>query len=137
MAEQKKVTQREYYNKLLNLEQVRADAELVQFINGRIEMLNRKNSSSQDGEKKPTATQIANEKIKEEILAEMSAHPDKIYSCGDIEDFLEPSYPTITNQKVSRLLNDMAKETDGRVVKIIEKRKPYFQIAPVPTEVEE
>ena len=64
----KKMTIRDYYNELLAVEGVANRTDLVDFINGRIEMLDRKASG---GEKKMTANQLANVALKENILEEM------------------------------------------------------------------
>ena len=53
----KKMTKKDYFFMLLELSDVQDNEDLVNFINHEIELLNKKNSS----EKKPTATQLAND----------------------------------------------------------------------------
>ena len=93
---------------------------LIGFIDHEVELLTRKNT----GEKKMTATQVANEAIKAEILAEMKA--GKLYTCSDIikEVPICNGFPT---QKVAPMMNALADA--GKVVKTVDKRKTYFSLA--------
>ena len=61
----KKVTKKERFAQLLELEAVKANADLVAFINHEIELLENKNKSK-SGEKKPTERQRENEQLKKE-----------------------------------------------------------------------
>lgn len=93
---------------------------LIGFIDHEVELLTRKNT----GEKKLTATQVANEAIKAEILAEMEI--GKLYTCSDIVKNVG-ACDGFTIQKVSPLMNQLADA--GKVVKTTEKRKTYFSLA--------
>ena len=73
--------------------------------------------------KKPTATQLANDKLKLQILDLMEF--DVKYTVTDISKILDAEY---SNQKLSRLLNDMAK--DNLIDKVADKRKSYFVVKP-------
>lgn len=117
MAE-KKMTKRDYFNEILsNYDLTSAH---IAFINHEIELLNRKNAS---GDKKPTAIQVENDRLKTVIVDFLSNSneaytvTDMIKSCSELSD--------LTNQKVSRLMNDLVDE--NRIVKFSEKRKTYFK----------
>lgn len=113
----KKVTKREMF------EQIKANynlnADEVAFIDHELELLAKKNASG--GERKPTATQKANEGIKDEILSVMSADAVTV---TEIVKSLEGDY---TNQKVSALLRQLI--ADGKVEKVVDKRKSLFKLA--------
>lgn len=72
---------------------------------------------------KPTAAQIANQGLKESILAQMVY--DKIYSVADIERM--PCCEELSNQKIMSLLTQLTNE--GKILRIYEKRKAYFSKA--------
>jgi hypothetical protein len=94
-----------------------ADAEIVDFCNHQIELLDARKTS-----KTPTKTQKANEGIMDAI-AEALAKMEEGVTVTDLiasADALEG----LTNQKVSALLRKMRE--DGRVVKTIEGKKALF-----------
>lgn len=117
-----KITKRDRFNALLTIPAVAENPEYVDFIKHEIELLDRKNTS----EKKPTKTQVANASLREAVLAEME--PGTLYTVSEAMKAL-PSFasdPDLSNQKASRILNDLAKE--GAVIKTTEKRKSYFSV---------
>ena len=67
--ENKKMTKVQKYNLALSLADVQANPILVEFFKAEIDLLNKKNSSAS---RKPTAQQIANDSVKEKILALMA-----------------------------------------------------------------
>jgi hypothetical protein len=71
-------------------------------------------------ERKPTKTQVANEGIKETIMATLGDEPMTI---SDIQDANE-ELAELSNQKVSALLSDLVNA--GKVVRTVVKRKAYF-----------
>lgn len=115
-----KLTKKEKFAMLKAIPAVAENPILVEFIDHEIELLTKKNS----GEKKPTATQVANESIKAEILAEMEFN--KLYTCSDIVKNVE-ACNGFTIQKVSPLMNQLAEA--GKVIKTTDKRKTYFSLA--------
>ncbi len=115
-----KLTKKEKFAMLKAIPAVAENPILVEFIDHEIELLSKKNS----GEKKPTATQVANESIKAEILAEMEFN--KLYTCSDIVKNVEVCNG-FTIQKVSPLMNQLAEA--GKVIKTTDKRKTYFSLA--------
>ena len=116
-----KRTKREFFNELLAIEAVSANEEMVAFIKNEIELLNKKSS----GVRKPTATQVANEAIKENIkavLADGKARTvSEVIASGDFAD-------GTTTQKISALMTLLIKS--GDVVKTVDKKKSYFSLAP-------
>lgn len=118
MATVKKITKRERFESLLKIPAVAEDAGLVEFINHEIDLL--KNKAS--GEKKPTATQVANEGVKSEILDAME--DDRLYAISEMQKEIT-CCADLSNQKISALLRQMI--LDGKVVKVEDKRKAYFR----------
>lgn len=116
----KKITKRDHFNALLKIPAVAENEGLVDFINHEIDLLNRKNSV----EKKPTATQVANEGIKTAIVSGME--PNRMYTVTEIIKEID-GCAELSNQKVSALLRGLIDE--GKVVKSVDKRKSYFALA--------
>ena len=113
----KKVTKREMFEGIKANYDLTADE--IAFIDHELELLAKKNASG--GERKPTATQRANEGVKEEILAVLS---DEAVTVTEIVKSLEADY---TNQKISALLRQLI--ADGKVEKVVDKRKSLFKLA--------
>lgn len=115
----KKITKREYFTMLMELDSVKERPELVEFIKHEIELLARKNSTN--GEKKPTALQTANVALKEAMYEEMEEN--RLYTVSEMIKTL-PSCDGLSTSKVSAMLRQM--EEAGKVSKTVEKRKSYF-----------
>ena len=113
----KKITKREMFTMMM--EKYNFTEEERAFIEHEIELLDKKKS----GERKPTATQIANEGLKEIIMEvlnsteEMLTVTDIIKSHADLAE--------LSNQKVSSLMTQL--KDAGKVEKVVEKRKSYFK----------
>ena len=118
MANTKKMTKKDYFNALLGMNEVKANKEMVEFINHELELLAKKNSA----EKKPTAQQVANEGIKQAIVNGME--PDRLYTITEIIKEI-PECADLTNQRVSAIIRGMIGDTIERVE---EKRKAYFRL---------
>ena len=117
---EKKMTKKDNFMELLTIEAVKENERLVEFIQHEIELLNRKNSS----EKKPTAQQVANDKIKAAILDGMETN--RLYTITEIQkNIIECS--ELSNQRVSALVRQLKDE--GFVVRTEDKRKAYFSKA--------
>lgn len=114
----RKPTKREMFTELLNLPGL--TEEQKNFINHEIDLLTKKNS----GEKKPTATQVANEALKVAIAD--GIEPGRQYTVTEIIKEV-PACAGLTNQKVSPLVNQMVE--DGRLVKTVDKRRSFFALA--------
>lgn len=116
-----KVTIKDMFNEVIALAEANGRQDIVDFAKGRIEVLNKKSTN-----KKPTATQLANESLKAEIanvLADGKARTvSEIIADGNFAD-------GTTTQKISALLTLMKNE--GKVDKTIDKKKSYFTLAEV------
>lgn len=112
----RKPTKREMFTELLSLPGL--SQEQIDFINHEIELLNKKNS----GDKKPTATQVANEALKTAIFEGME--PNRLYTVTEVIKEV-PACAGLNNQKISPLMNQMV---EAQVLtKTVEKRRSYFK----------
>ena len=116
----KKITKRDRFNALLNMAEVKANPDMVAFIEHELELLEKKNSS----EKKPTAQQVVNDSIKTAIANGMTAN--RLYTVTEIQKEI-PECAELSNQRVSALLRQM--KDDGIVTRTEDKRKAYFSLA--------
>ena len=116
----KKITKRDRFNQLLTIEAVKSNPDLVAFIEHEIELLAKKNAS----DKKPTATQIANDGIKEVILATLES--GKAYTITEMQK-VNSELADLSNQKISALMRQLI--ADNLVKKEEIKRKAYFSLA--------
>ena len=114
----KKMTKRDYFNAILSKYPL-TDEEKA-FVEHELELLTKKNSA----DKKPTAQQVANDGIKTAIADGMTAN--RLYTVTELIKEI-PECAELTNQRVSALLRQMI--ADGTVVKTVDKRKSYFQLA--------
>lgn len=94
-------------------------ADVAGFLNHELELLDRKNTV----DKKPTATQMANEGIKADIKAFLDAHKGEKFTVSALMKSV-PSIADASNQKVSSLVRQMV--LDGQADRIEDKRKAYF-----------
>lgn len=78
------------------------------------------------GERKPTATQVANEALKEAIMNFLTTEPDRIFMVGELIKEV-PELAGLSTQKVTPMLS--ALEKAQQVVKVVEKRKSYYKLA--------
>lgn len=114
----RKPTKKQMFTALLEMPGL--SQEQKDFINHEIELLEKKNS----GEKKPTATQVANEALKTAILNGMEAN--RLYTVTELIKEI-PALAGLTNQKVSPLANQLVE--DGKLTKTSEKRRSYFSLS--------
>lgn len=78
------------------------------------------------GERKPTATQVANAGLKDSILSYMAENPDRLFSISELIKEV-PELEGLSTQKVSPMISSLVKES--KVVRVEEKRKAFFKIA--------
>ena len=116
-----KKTINEMYAELLNLAEVKANPEFVEFIEGRIAVNNKKSES-----KKQTPTQKANEEIKTVIVDEILSG-GQVMTVTQMTKALESKYPEITLNKVNALVRQL--KLDGVVTRNEEKGVAYFSLA--------
>jgi hypothetical protein len=112
----KKITKRDRFNALLNMAEVKANPDMVAFIEHELELLAKKNSA----DKKPTAQQTANEAIKSAILDGMEE--GRLYTITELQKSI-PACAELSNQRVSALVRQMVGVTIDRTE---DKRKAYF-----------
>ena len=117
MATNKKMTKRDYFNAILSKYPL-TDAE-QDFVKHELELLDKKNSA----DKKPTAQQVANEGIKQAIVAGMT--PNRLYTVTEIQKEIG-ACAEMSNQKISALLRQMV---GNEIVRTEDKRKAYFSLA--------
>lgn len=122
MANVKKMTKRDYFNQLLAIDGVKANADLVNFIGHELELLAKKNAS---GTGKLTAVQVANEGIKSEILERMANEPNRLFTITEMIKEFE-CCKDLTLPKVTALVGQL--KNDGKVERLEEKRKAFFRI---------
>ena len=123
MENVKKMTKRDYFNQLLAIDGVKANADLVNFIGHELELLAKKNAS---GTGKLTAAQVANEGIKSEILECMANEPNRLFTITEMIKEFE-CCKELSMPKVIALVGQL--KNGGKVERLEEKRKAYFRIA--------
>ena len=115
----KKMTKREKFEMLKNIQAVAENEMLIEFINHELELLAKKNAS----EKKQTPQQIATEGLKQTIVDVMvetgglMTVTDIQKSCAELSE--------LSNQRISALLRQMV--LDNKVERVEDKRKAYFK----------
>ena len=118
MANTKKMTKRDYFSAILSKYPLTDDEKA--FVEHELELLAKKNAS----DKKPTASQVANESIKQAILNGMT--PGRLYTVTEIQKEI-PDCTDLSNQKVSALIRQLK---DAELsIKTEDKRKSYFSLA--------
>ena len=124
-----KLTKKDHFNALLAIEEVSANPVLVTFIEHELELLAKKNVA----DRKPTATQVANDGIREAILDFMEENT--LYT---VSEFIKkvPACADLSQSKVSAVIRPMLIVTakgehnpDGVIERIEEKGKAYFRLA--------
>jgi hypothetical protein len=98
-------------------------AELVEKIEHELELLAKKNS----GEKKMTPQQIANEGIKNAVLATLSANPTRLFTITELCKEVPNLPEDMSVNRMSALVRQL--KDDGKVIRIEDKRKALFRIA--------
>jgi ERCC4-type nuclease len=93
--------------------------EVVEKLDKMLVQVNKKSSAN----RKPTATQVENEELKEKILAHLATVEKQTVS-----EMMKtiPELADLTNQRVTSLVTALYK--DGKVDRIVEKRKAYFTL---------
>ena len=119
MSNTKKLTKREKFEMIAKVKEVKENPILAEFIEHELELLAKKNSS----EKKPTAVQVENEKIKTVIYEVLIENGGKM-TITEMQK-ANTGLGELSNQKISALVKQLI--ADGKVEKIEEKRKAYFK----------
>lgn len=123
----KKITKREKFEMMFAILEKGQDENkemLQEFISHELDLLAKKNASSQ-GNRKPTKTQQENESLLADItdyFVEVATEPQTI---TDLQKNIE-SLQELSNQKISALLKKLV---DSQIlIKFIEKKKTYFTV---------
>lgn len=122
MAE-KKITKRESFTEIAEILKGLGKERLAGVMEHELELLAKKNAS---GNGKPTAVQIVNNGIKEEILECMANQPNRLFTISEMQKEF-PCCAELSNQRVSALVRQLKEE--GKVERLEEKRKAVFRIA--------
>ncbi len=120
----KKLTKRDRYAQLLALNEVKANPDLVAFIEHEVELLARKNTVN--GEKALTPNQVQNENFKVVIAEYMASAPDRLFTVTELNKEVDV-LNDLSNQRISAILRQMVDA--GKVEKVVDKRKSYFRMA--------
>ena len=132
MANKMKVVDKfDAVKKMLNGEMVENFSleDALEFLDERISITTKKNASD-NGERKPTKTQLENEDIKEQILSVL-ATADSPMTIGDICKAIGIE----SNQKVSALVSQMLTirkgevNPEGKIVRTEVKGRAYFALS--------
>lgn len=105
-------------------------ADALSFIDERIAITEKKNASGSNADRKPTAKQLENEGIKEQILAFLATQTNPV-PMGEIMKGIGID----SNQRVTALVSSMLTERkgevnpDGKVVRTEVKGKAHFALA--------
>ena len=93
--------------------------EVIEKLDKMLVQVNKKSSAN----RKPTATQVENEELKEKILAHLATVEKQTVS-----EMMKtiPELADLTNQRVTSLVTALYK--DGKVNRIVEKRKAFFTL---------
>ena len=118
----RKPTKRDRFNALLAIPAVAENADLVEFINHEIELLDKKNTA----ERKPTAKQVENAGFKSDILAWME--PATQYAAADVVKGV-PSIVAagLSANRVTAMLTQLV--NDGSLIRTEDKRKNFYSLA--------
>lgn len=100
-------------------------AEQIAFLDKRIEITQKKNAKSANGERKPTKLQLENENIKVDILSALGGF-DKAVSITELQK-ASADLANLSNQKITALLTQLL--DDGKVVRSVVKGRAYFALA--------
>ena len=119
----KKLTKIDRYNVLLTFEEVKADEEMVSFIEHEIELLQNKRTNA-NGEKKLTAQQIANAKVAEQVK-EYLATTERA-TIGEMFKNIAGLPKDMTSQRLTAIVSAMVHTNE--IERTMEKRVAYFAL---------
>ena len=113
-----KMTQRDYFNEIIALARANDLADIVEFAQSRIEMLNKKKSGT-----KPTKAQEQNEVLMKEILSVLTSEGATVSEIQTKSEVLTG----LSNQKISALMKKLV--DGGKAIKTMDKKKALFTLA--------
>ena len=126
MANSNKKTLKDYFAELRTLAENSNRSDLVEFINGRIEQIEKKNKSA-SGDRKPTAKQVENAGYKQAIMDFLPVATDDFYGWTVAE--INKNVPCcvkggFSSSKTTSLVTQMFKA--GLIVRNEVKGRAYF-----------
>jgi len=110
------MTKRENYASIREIVEKLGRTDLVEFVDHEVELLNKKNNAP----KKPTEKQVANEKLKDVILAEIG---DKPMTVTEMQTNIS-ALADLSNQRVTAIVRQLVE--DNSLIRTVVKRKAYF-----------
>lgn len=110
-----KITKAQMFEMIKALDEVKANPDMVAFIDHEMELLSKKATN-----KKATKTQEINATIKDEILATLTDVPLRVTEIINVN----PNFADMTPQKMSALVNQLV--DSGEVTKVVDKRVSRF-----------
>lgn len=121
-----KVTKKERYAQIRDI--VIDNPDLVAFIDHEIELLNKKNSKSGISKVQVENVKVADMLVNElAIIGKPVTITELMNSSETIASYKLDNGNSLTNQKISSILNKLAKAQD-RVVRTEDKKKVYFSL---------
>ena len=116
-----KITKKDNLHYIMSLPGVMADERAVTFLQGELDKLAEKSAS-----RKPTAVQVENEKLNQEILGLLEQN--RIYLTSEVIGLNQAWVDArMSTSKMASRLNDLVKA--GKLTKSVVKGRSYFQLA--------
>ena len=128
---EKKMTKKEMFAMIMEVEGVKENEEMVNFLKHEVELLDNRNSKSGKSAKKVAEIE-ATENL---IYNALKAIGKPVTATELLANSEEVKENIITNQKLSAYLKKLIES--GRVVRTMDKKKALFSIAGAPIEGEE
>lgn len=119
----KKLTKIDRYNVLLTFEEVKADPDMISFIEHEIELLQNKRTNA-NGEKKLTAQQVANAKVGE-LVKEYLAVNERA-TIGEMFKNIAGLPEEMTTQRLTAIVSAMVRANE--IERTMDKRVAYFAL---------
>lgn len=117
--ENKKVTKRVVLEMMLGVAEIQANADMLNYVNHELELLDKKNASATK-----SAKQKENDNIKDVIIELFKRDVSAKYTIDEFREKFETELGTMSNQKVSALFTQLKK--NDIIIRTEEKRKAYF-----------
>lgn len=119
----KKLTKIDRYNVLLTFEEVKADPDMISFIEHEIELLQNKRTNP-NGEKKLTAQQIANAKVAEMVKEYLAVNERA--TIGEMFKNIAGLPEEMTTQRLTAIVSAMVHTNE--IERTMDKRVAYFAL---------
>ena len=114
------MTKREMYNAILEIEAVKANADLVEGIKHEIELLDKKSKA----ERKPTKTQVENERLRGVLIAYLAV-ADAPKSIAELKAEVS-ELSELSTSKIAHIVKPLV--DSGRVTRTVVKKVAHYSI---------